>query len=106
MWPDQIWRLELLDRAIATLRARPPVLVQGDVLDVLPGLLDARREGALTVVWQTAVLGYLSDEDRARVGAVLEEAGAEGPLAFVEATRPRRRRARLLGALNPGVARG
>ena len=88
VWPDQAWRLDLLDRAITTLRARPPELVTGDVLDVLPGLLERRRDDALMVVWQTAVLGYLSKADRGRVHDVLAAAGSEGPLAFVEASRP------------------
>ena len=88
VWPDQAWRRELLERAVTTLRTRPPVLVTGDIVEELPRLLAARRDGALTVVWQTAVLGYLSAEDQAQVRAQLDEEGSRAPLAFVEATRP------------------
>ena len=88
VWPDQTWRLEQLDRAIAALRNEPPELVQGDLADLLPGLLDSRRDDALTVVWQTAVLGYLPEDRNQLVRAALANSGATGPLAFVEATAP------------------
>ena len=88
VWPDQAWRLELLDRAIAELRADPPELVRGDAVEVLPGLLRARREGALTIVFESAVLGYLSRERRRRVREAVEQAGATAPVALVSTGRP------------------
>jgi hypothetical protein len=89
VWADQLDRLERLDRAIGALRSDPPELVRGDVVDELPRLLDRRRPGALTVVFQTAVLGYLSEKGRGRVRDALQEAGGKSPLAFVSAGRPR-----------------
>ena len=85
VWADQCDRLDLLDRAIATLRDEPPELVRGDIADELAVVLAGRRDGSLMVVWQTAVLGYLPDDDRARVYAALEEAGADGPLGWISA---------------------
>jgi hypothetical protein len=85
VWADQLHRLEMLDRAIATLREDPPELVRGNVAELLPDILASRREGALMVVWQTAVLGYMPDEDRRCVHAALEAAGAEGPLGWISA---------------------
>jgi hypothetical protein len=61
VWPDQTWRLDLLDRAIASLRKDPPNLVRGDIADVLPRVLGERRRDSVTLVWQTAVLHYLSN---------------------------------------------
>jgi hypothetical protein len=90
VWADEPWRLDLLDRAIETLRTDPPELVQGDVVEELPGLLASRRPDALMVVWETSVLGYVPEEGRARVRAALEAAGAEGPLAWVRAGAPDR----------------
>jgi hypothetical protein len=90
VWPDQTWRLELLDRAIEALRADPPELVRGEVAEELPRLLAHRRSGALTVVYQTAVLGYLPPERTKRVYAVLDEAATEGPLAYVGTHQPAR----------------
>lgn len=88
VWPGQAGRMERLDRAIAAVRREPPELVRGDLADVLPTLLVGRASEALTVVFQTAVLGYLSDDGWARVGAALEAAGGDGPLAFVWTDRP------------------
>jgi hypothetical protein len=83
VWPDQRERLELLDRAIETLRDDPPQLVAGDVVDELPRVLERRRDGALTVVYQTAVLGYVGAEGTARVYEALDAAAGDAPLAYV-----------------------
>ncbi len=89
VWAGQTERLERLDRAIEALRADPPELVRGDFVDQLPELLAAQPRDGLTVVFQTAALGYVGDEGRNRVRAALEEAGAERPLAFVSTGKPR-----------------
>jgi hypothetical protein len=83
VWPDQHWRLELLDEAIQAVRDDPPELLQGDFVEVLPALLAERRPDGLTVVFETAVLGYLDAGGRKRVHDALARAGAEAPLAFV-----------------------
>jgi hypothetical protein len=83
VWPDQHWRLELLEAAIDALRRDPPELMRGDFVEALPELLAQRRPDGLTVVFETAVLGYLDAAGRERVHEVLALAGADGPLAFV-----------------------
>jgi hypothetical protein len=88
VWPDQTWRLELLDRAIEAVRADPPELVRGDVVEELPRLLARRRHDALTLVYQTAVLGYLAAEGVKAVYAALDEAAGAGPLAYVGTHQP------------------
>ena len=88
VWPGQPERLERLDRAIEAVRRDPPELVRGDFADELESLLARRLPGALTVVFMTAVLGYVSDAGWARTQEVLVEAGSHGPLAFVWADRP------------------
>ncbi|MEP6893173.1 MAG: DUF2332 family protein [Gaiellaceae bacterium] len=47
-----------------------------------------RRDDVLTIVFETAVLGYLSDERRAETFALLDEAGREGSLALVRTAQP------------------
>jgi hypothetical protein len=89
VWADQVDRLRRLDRAIEALRADPPELVRGDFVELLPGQLASRRRDVLTVVFQTATLGYVAPEQRRRLRAALEEAGEEGQLAFVSTGRPR-----------------
>jgi hypothetical protein len=88
VWADQRHRLDRLDHAIETLRRDPPVLERGDVVERLPDLLAERLPGALTVVFQTAVRGYLSREDWKRVLGGLDEAGRRFPLALISVSRP------------------
>ena len=90
IWADQVHRLELLDRAIQTLREAPPQLIRGDIADELPRVLANRSKAALTVVWQTSVLGYVPDDSRRRVYEALAEAGAERPLGWISAGSSRR----------------
>lgn len=89
IWAGQTARFELLDRAIDAVREDPPELIEGDFVEQLPGVLAAQPAGALTVVFQTAALGYVGDQGRRRVRAALEEAGAKHPLAFVSTGRAR-----------------
>ena len=89
VWADQHARIARLHAAIEALRDDPPELVRGDLADALPGVLDARRAGALTIVFQTAVLGYVGDDERAQLRRLLESAGASAPLVFVSTGRPR-----------------
>jgi hypothetical protein len=86
VWADQRARLERLDTAIACVRADPPELLRGDYVELLPELLANREPGALTLVYQTASMGYLTDAERERVWATLEAAGRDAPLAWVSTT--------------------
>ena len=88
VWADQRERLERLDRAVETLRAQPPALERGDAVERLPALLADRLPGALTVVFQTAVRGYLSRERWKELLTALDQAGRQFPLALVSVSRP------------------
>ncbi len=83
IWPGQEGRLERLDRAIEAVRREPPRLLRGDLVELLPGILAERDPDVLTVVFQTAVLGYLPDDGWDRVQGSLATAGRDGSLAFV-----------------------
>ncbi len=85
VWADQDARLERLERAIEAVRAEPPQLVAGDYVDVLPGLLSDRVDGALAVVFQTASTIYLPAERYAALRHAL--ADAERPLAWISTRR-------------------
>jgi hypothetical protein len=88
VWADQTERLERLRRAVAVLREDPPELVQGDYVDVLPQVLAGRDPDALTVVFQIASTPYVAEEGRRRLYTELAQAGRDGSLAFLNATRP------------------
>jgi hypothetical protein len=83
VWADQTARLERLRRAIEIAREDPPELLEGDYLELLPGLLAERADDALTVVFHSASTGYLRTEQRAALREELEAAGGEGPLAWI-----------------------
>jgi hypothetical protein len=88
VWPGQEGRMERLDRAIEAVRREPPELRRGDLVELLPRLLAERAPDALTLVFQTAVLGYLGEDGWARAQAALEEAGRDGRLALLWTDRP------------------
>jgi len=79
VWAGQDERLERLRRAIDAVRADPPELVRGDLGEELPRILDDEFP---TLVFQTAVFGYVPDET---VSRVREELSKSRPLAFVSA---------------------
>lgn len=76
-------RQDRLMRAVAIARQDPPTLMRGDYLDLLPDLLAERDDAAMTVVYQTLSAVYLSDEQRALLRTIVDEAGAAGPLAYI-----------------------
>ena len=81
IWPEQQWRIELFDRAVALARRDPPTLVAGDVFDSLPAMVrSAPSEAALCVV-HTAFLGYVPDHPR--FAELLSELARERPLWWV-----------------------
>jgi hypothetical protein len=89
VWAGQDERLRRLDQAIEAVRADPPELVRGDYVEALPDVLAGLPRDGLTVVFQTASFGYIGDEGRARVRAVLEEAGRNRQLVFISTGKPR-----------------
>lgn len=89
VWADQTTRLARLDDAIAVVRDDPPPLLEGDFVELLPEVLAAQHGDVLTVVFQTAALGYVEPDRRERVRRTLDDAGVELPLAFISAGNPR-----------------
>ena len=90
VWPGREDRVRRLDAAVETLREAPdrPELIAGDYVELLPAVLAARPEDAVTLVFQTASTGYLPPEAAARLRRTLDEAGADGrPLAWVSTRR-------------------
>jgi hypothetical protein len=89
VWAGQDERMQRLDHAIEAVRADPPELVRGDFVERLPEVLAEQPRDGLTLVFQTASFGYIGDEGRARVRAVLEKAGEARGLAFISTGKPR-----------------
>ena len=81
--------------------APTPELERGNAVERLPQLLAERLPGALTVVFQTAVRGYLSQEDWKQLLMAVDEAGRKFRLPCSRSADPVRT---LLGPLAPGLA--
>jgi hypothetical protein len=88
VWADQHARLDRLDRAIEALRRDPPELVGGDFVQLLRDVLTSTDGDGLTLVFQTASLGYGPPDARKRVSATLSDAGRSRRLAYVSSGRP------------------
>ena len=71
VFADQKERLARLDAALAIAREHPPELVRGDALEVLPAVLERVPPGMQAVVFHTAVAVYLTDDERARLTALV-----------------------------------
>ncbi|WP_431968786.1 DUF2332 domain-containing protein [Nocardia sp. bgisy134] len=66
VWPGQPERLRRLREAVAIARARPVDVVTGDLNETVTELVDAAPDGTTVVVFHSAVLAYLSVDERVR----------------------------------------
>jgi hypothetical protein len=66
VWPEHDDRREQLAAAVELVREDPPRLVRGDLVESLPALVEQAPRDATLVVFHSAVLAYLSPENRAR----------------------------------------
>lgn len=76
VWPGMEYRLERIAAGAKLVAADPPVFFQGDLNEKLPEALAQVPDGAVPVVFHSAVLAYLSLEDRHRFAAQVRDAGA------------------------------
>lgn len=66
IWPEHDDRRERLRAALQVVAADPPVIVQGDLNELLPEVAATAPADATLVVFHTAVLAYLPEHDRRR----------------------------------------
>ncbi|MFC9973988.1 DUF2332 domain-containing protein [Spirillospora sp. NPDC127200] len=79
VWPDQPDRARRLRAALELAARVPATVVRQGAGDFTDGL--EPREGVVTVVWHSVMWMYLPAEERARVSASLEAAGAAATAA-------------------------
>lgn len=83
VWPEHDDRRDRLRHAIEIARADPPHLERGDIMADLPLMVaDASRHGEV-VVFHSAVVAYLSGEDRARFDTMMRRLVADGACRWV-----------------------
>jgi hypothetical protein len=88
IFADQPHRLHRLEQAIGMARSYPPLLERGDAsIWLAEALARPQAAGVCRVVMHSMVLQYLPPQDRAKVVAMIHEAGRaatpERPLAWV-----------------------
>lgn len=64
VWPEQEDRQARLDAAIGIARADPPLIIQGDLNGSIVSLVARAPAGTTIVVFHSAVLAYLSPDER------------------------------------------
>ena len=84
LWPGEDGRERRLVGAVAAARRDPPTVVRGDLTTDLPALAARAPAGATLVVYHSAVLAYVTAEDRTRFADTVRRLGAvwlsnEGP---------------------------
>lgn len=76
VWPGQEERAARLRAAIRVARDRPPRVLRGDLARDLPALAAEAPRSATLVVFHSAVLAYVSPEDRGRFARLVARLGA------------------------------
>lgn len=83
VWPEHDDRRALLARGVEVARADPPHLERGDLLERLPGLVAEAAQHGPVVVFHSAVIAYLADDDRERFGDLMTALVADGACHWV-----------------------
>ncbi len=83
VWPEAEGRAQKLERALDLARKHPPRVLAGDAVDLLPGILAALDARTAACVFHVFTLTQMSGRARARLSAVLREAGRRQPLLRV-----------------------
>ncbi len=83
VWPEHDDRRSLLAQGVEVARAEPPDLRRGDLLEALPALVEEASAHGPVVVMHSAVVAYLTEEDRARFDATMRDLVAAGACHWV-----------------------
>ncbi|WP_248579419.1 DUF2332 domain-containing protein [Nocardioides sp. InS609-2] len=83
VWPEQDDRRARLQQAIEIAAADPPQLVQGDLLEDLPALVDETSSYGEVVVFHSAVLAYVDEQGRRRFETMMAGLVADGRCHWV-----------------------
>jgi len=85
LWPDQPELIARLEAEMALAATAPPLLLQGDAVEVMPDAFARVPAGALPVVTTTWALSRFPLQSRLRFLHRLDEAAAGRPVAWVSA---------------------
>lgn len=80
MWPDQISRLERLDRAVSLFRENKPEIRSGDALALLSGALRDMPENETVCIYHTIAVYQFSRQMKETLHDILTVAGLRRPV--------------------------
>ncbi len=80
IWPDQVARLERLDRAIELFRKETPPILAGDALELLPDVLARVPRDAVPCVYHTIAIYQFSRDMKEALESILTIAGLRRPV--------------------------
>lgn len=83
VWPEQEHRRERLRAAVAIARAEPPRLTSGNLLTDLDPMIERAAAYGHPVVYHSAVLAYVPEEDRLEFAAAMTERVRGGRCSWV-----------------------
>lgn len=83
IWPEETGRFAILDRAVAIARAAPPAVAAGDLTTDLAAVAADAPADATLVVYHSAVLAYLTDEQRAAFGREIADLAVARPTVWL-----------------------
>lgn len=83
VWPEQDERRRMLSQAVEIARAEPPDLRRGDLLEELPRLVDEAGAHGTVLLFHSAVIAYLTPEDRLRFDATARDLVAAGACRWI-----------------------
>lgn len=75
IWPEHAGRLDLLHRAIKIARNNPPELRKGDILELLPDIMETVPPGSVLCLFHTFVSNQMSQEVRYDLGNLIANYG-------------------------------
>jgi hypothetical protein len=88
VWPEQEGRRGRLRSAIGIAAQDPPQLLAGDLLDLVPGLVEEAGRHGVPVVFHSVVAAYLDEGDRDRFVALMTGLVARGRCRWVSNEAP------------------
>lgn len=83
VWPEQEARRATLRAAVGIARSDPPTLVEGDLLERLPEVVEEASAYGTVVVFHSAVIAYLHPDDRDRFDQMIRSMVAAGACHWV-----------------------
>jgi len=80
VWPDQPWRAKVLLEAIEVARQRPPRLLRGDALELLPEAIAQAPANTALCLFSSFTIGQFRPEERDRLEAQVAIAARSRPI--------------------------